>query len=241
MEETAAAARRILGHIHGGRVLDVATGRGGFVAFLADGLADYDEIVGIELDADRQTAFEAATAGRRDVRFVLGDFLGTAFEPDSFDTVAVSASLHHFDDPTAVLRRMRDLVRPGGWVVISEMYRDGQTEAQRTEVAVHDWMAEVDTATGGVHRPTFRRSEIIRLVDDLGLEDVWTTDRADLLIDPHDPAAVAEIGDMIDRYAAKAAGAAGLAEHAGALRERLARLGVQEATILTFVGLRPSG
>ena len=55
MGDTAADARRILGHIHGGRVLDVATGRGGFIGFLADGLADYDEIVGIELDesADR--------------------------------------------------------------------------------------------------------------------------------------------------------------------------------------------
>jgi SAM-dependent methyltransferase len=232
-------ARLMLGDIHGGRVLDVASGRGGFIAFLADGLADYDEIVGIELDEARRSGFEAATAGRRDIRFVHADFLNADLEPRSFDTVAVSASLHHFDDPTTVLRRMHELVRPGGWIVVSEMYRDGQTAEQLTEVEVHNWMAEVDTATGGVHLPTFRRSEIIGLVEHLGLEDISTTDRADLLIDPHDPATVAEIGDMIDRYAAKAAGIGGLEERANALRTRLARVGAREATVLTLVGRRP--
>jgi SAM-dependent methyltransferase len=218
----------------------VATGYGGFIAVLGDGLADYDEIIGIEIDGARQARFEAATAGRRDIRFELGDFLRSTYPAGSFDTVAVSASLHHFRDAAVALRRMREIVRPGGAIIVSEMYRDGQTAAQETEVAVHDWMAEVDTATGGVHRPTFRRSEIIGLVDDLGLEDVRTGDRADLLIDPHDASAVAEIGDMIDRYATKAAGIGDLEARASALRERLANVGVQEATILTLVGRRPT-
>jgi len=234
------AKDKLLGTLHGGRVLDVAAGYGGSTVVLADGLADYDEIVGIEVDATRQARFEAATAGRRDIRFVRGDFLRSTFEPDSFDTVAVSASLHHFEDPAAVLRRMREIVRPGGSIIVSEMYRDGQTTAQETEVAVHDWMADVDTATGGVHRPTFRRSEIVAMVDDLRLEDVRSADQADLIIDPHDPVAVADIEAMIDRYAAKAADIPELEGRAGALRERLASVGVQEATILTLVGRRPA-
>jgi len=238
MDDIAADAHRILGHINGGRVLDVATGRGGFIAFLADGLADYDEIVGIEIDADRQAAFEAATARRRGVRFVLGDFLGTPLELGSFDTVAVSDSLHHFNDPVPVLRRMSDLVRAGGWVVVAEMYRDGQTDAQLTEVAVHDWMAEVDTATGGVHRPTFTRAEIVAMVDALGLEDVRTLDRRNLLVDPHDADAVRTIADVIDRYAAKAGDHADLARRAPELRARLAEVGVHEATILVLAGRR---
>jgi SAM-dependent methyltransferase len=232
--------RWLLADVHGGRVLDVATGYGGFIPVLADGLADYDEIVGIEFDAARQARFEAATAGRRAVTFVHGDFLRSTYAPGSFDTVAVSASLHHFVDAALVLRRMLEIVAPGGTVIVSEMYRDDQTAAQETEVAVHDWMAEVDTATGGVHRPTFRRPEIIALVDDLNLEHVRMTDRADLLIDPHDQSAVAEISDMIDRYAVKGAGIVGLEERVTELRERLADVGVQEATILTLVGRRPA-
>ena len=38
----------ILGHISGGRVLDVATGSGGFIHFLLDGLKDYIEILGVD-------------------------------------------------------------------------------------------------------------------------------------------------------------------------------------------------
>jgi SAM-dependent methyltransferase len=240
MGDKAADAHRILGHIHGGRVLDVATGRGGFIGFLAGGLADYDEIIGIELDDSRRSAFEAATVGYRDVQFLQGDFMRAALGPGSFDTAAVSASLHHFDDPLAVLRRMHDLVRPGGWFVVSEMYRDGQTPAQQTEVAVHDWMAAVDTATGGTHRPTFHRSVIIDMFGDLGLADVRGVDRADLEVDPHDPTAIAEIVDMIDRYASKAAGRPELLERIGELRDRLNVVGVQEATILVLVGRLPS-
>ena len=230
----------LLGGIHGGRVLDVAAGYGGSAVILADRLAGYDEIVGIEFDASRQARFEAATAGRRAIRFERGDFLRSTYAPRSFDTVAVSSSLHHFVDAAAVLRRMLDIVAPGGTVIVAEMYRDGQTAPQETEVAVHDWMATVDTALGGVHRPTFRRSEIVALVDVLGLEDVRTADRADLAIDPHDPAAVAEVGDMIDRYAAKGAGLPDVEERAAALRDRLATVGVQEATVLLLVGRRAS-
>jgi len=239
MGDTAPDARRILGHIRGGRVLDVATGRGGFIGFLADGLADYDEIVGIELDDSRRSAFEAATVGYRDVQFLQGDFMRAALGPGSFDTAAVSASLHHFDDPVAVLRRMHELVRPDGWFVVSEMYRDGQTPAQQTEVAVHDWMAAVDTAAGGTHRPTFHRSEIIDMFGDLGLVDVREVDRADLDADPHDPTAIAQITDVVDRYVSKAAGRPELLERAGELRDRLIANGIQEATILVLVGRLP--
>ena len=234
-------AYELLRQVHGGRVLDVAAGYGGSAAVLADGLADYTEIVGIEVDPSRRARFEDATAGRHDVRFEQGDFLRSTYAPGSFDTVAVSASLHHFVDAAIVLQRMLEIVAPGGTVIVSEMYRDGQTAAQETEVAVHDWMAEVDTSTGGVHRPTFRRSEIVALVAALNLEDVRTADRADLLIDPHDAGAVAEVSDLIDRYAVKAAGIAELESRVAGLRGRLAEVGVQEATVLTLVGRRPTG
>ena len=79
------------------------------------------------------------------------------------------------------------------------------------------------------------------MIDELGLEDVRSADRADLDIDPHDPAATAEIEGILDRYAEKAAGIATLEEPIAGLRERLATVGVQEATILTLVGRRPAG
>ena len=40
--------KEILGHISGGRVLNVATGSGGFIHFLLDGLKDYIQIIGVD-------------------------------------------------------------------------------------------------------------------------------------------------------------------------------------------------
>ena len=61
--------RRVLGDISGGRVLDVATGTGGFVRILLDGLRDHTEIVGIDANGERAAAFSAAFGERADVRF----------------------------------------------------------------------------------------------------------------------------------------------------------------------------
>ncbi len=236
MAGSATEARRILGHIDGGRVLDVATGRGGFIGFLADGLARYDEILGVDLDGSRRDAFETATIGRPAVRFEETDFLRWTPETGMFDTVAISAALHHFDDPVAVLGLMHRVVRPGGWVVVAEMYRDDQTEPQLTEVMIHDWVAVVDAIVGTVHHPTFRRAEIVRLVDGLALRDLRLYDLADLDDDPHDPEAIAELDGIIDRGIAKAEGHPKLQAQGQALRARIREVGVQDATMLIEVG-----
>ena len=58
-------AKAVLGEVHGGRVLDLATGAGWFVTYLADGLSGYDEIIGIDSDEAKGAAFaEAMRAGR---------------------------------------------------------------------------------------------------------------------------------------------------------------------------------
>jgi ubiquinone/menaquinone biosynthesis C-methylase UbiE len=49
--------------------------------------------------------------------FICADVFTHPFEPSSFDVVASSAMLHHVDAERG-LRRMRELVRPGGVVVI---------------------------------------------------------------------------------------------------------------------------
>ena len=56
-------------------------------------------------------------ARRRDpesrIDYRLGDFMTASLEPASFDFVVCVAALHHMDEGLA-LRRMRELVRPGG-------------------------------------------------------------------------------------------------------------------------------
>ncbi len=94
--------------------LDVGSGNG-LLSFdlAARGL----DVVGI--DPDRPSIERA----RRDpdcserTTFIHGDVFTHPFEPGSFDLVAASAMLHHVD-AVAGLRRMAELVRPGGSVAI---------------------------------------------------------------------------------------------------------------------------
>jgi ubiquinone/menaquinone biosynthesis C-methylase UbiE len=239
MGDTGGDARRILGHIEGGRVLDVATGRGAFVEFLADGLASYDEIVGLDVDAEHREAFEAAHADRSRVHFDSHDALDPTLSAGGFDTVAISASLHHFDDPIRILEAMRRLARPGGWIIVAEMYRDGQTEAQLTHVMLHDWCAGVDSLIGKVHHPTYRRAEIVRFVDGLALQDRRTHDLTELDDDPLDPDGRAALEGIIDRYVALAADDPDLVATGRLLRERVGTIGAHGATTLIEVGRLP--
>ncbi len=148
----------VLRGINGGRVLDVATGAGGFVSFLIEGLPDFVEITGIDVADDGRTAFEEAFADHPDVQFEVMDARALTYSAASFDTVAISDSLHHFEDPTVVLREMLRVLRPAGHLIVAEMYRDGQTAAQTTHVELHHWAAAINQTEGIVHRQTYASS-----------------------------------------------------------------------------------
>lgn len=232
----------ILGELDGGRVLDVATGTGGFVAFLLDGLRSYDEIVGIDAEPARAAAFGEAFADRPGVRFEVLDAHRLPFAAGSFDTVCISNSLHHFEDPAPVLAEMLRVLRPGGHVVVNEMYRDGQSEPQLTHVLLHHWWAAVGRATGEVHRETYERAAILAIVERMGLADVRTWDLEDPAEDPHDPESQAELEATIDRFMervgaiADAALREDLVDRGEELRARLRSVGAASATQLVVVG-----
>jgi SAM-dependent methyltransferase len=235
---TAIDPKAALGEVSGGGVLDVATATGGFVRFLLDGLRDHAEIVGIDSNPARSAAFTEAFAGRDDVRFVEMDAHHLAFEDASFDTACVSNSLHHFADPAPVLAEMLRIVRPGGHVILNEMYRDGQSAEQTTHVLLHHWWASVNRLAGEVHRETYRRAEIVEIVERLGLADLRIRDLADPDEDQHDPGTVAELEGALDRYLALADGHPDLLARGAELRLRLREVGVRSATQLLAVGRR---
>ncbi len=228
--------RDVLGDISGGRVLDVATGTGGFVRFLLDGLRDHEEIVGIDANAERAAAFSASFGEMPGVRFEQMDAHHLGFPDASFDTVCVSNSLHHFVDPDPVLTEMLRVLRRGGHLVVNEMVRDGQSDEQMTHVLLHHWWAAVGRARGETHRETYQRAEIIAIVGRLGLSDLRVHDLADPDEDPHDPSTVAELEDAIDRHIELAAGHPGLQARGEVLRTRLREIGVRGATQLVMIG-----
>lgn len=228
----------VLGAIDGGRVLDVATGTGSFVAFLLDGLRSHDEIVGIDENGTRAEAFAAALSDRQGVRFEAMDAHHLAFADASFDTVCISNSLHHFADPAPVLAEMLRVLRPGGHLVVIEMYRDDQSEPQLTHVHLHHWWAAVGRATGEVHRETYERAAILEIVAGLGLADVRNWDLEDPAEDPHDAATIAELEAAIDRFQERTVDLPDLRARGEELRARLRSIGAAGATQLVVIGRR---
>lgn len=94
----------------GPRLLEVGAAYGLFLAAARDrGF----QVTGVELVPE---CVEAA-ARLEGVRIVQGDFLKTPLE-GPFDVIAMFDVIEHFRDPMACLRRARDLLSPGGLLVI---------------------------------------------------------------------------------------------------------------------------
>jgi SAM-dependent methyltransferase len=232
---------RAFSGLAGGRVLDVATGEGGFVGILAANIESYTEIIGVDLSAPF-LARARRGCEQRDVRFLRMDGERLGFADESFDTVSIAVSLHHLADVAQVLGEMGRVLKRGGHCAITEMHRDAKTEPQLTAVRIHHWAAAVDTALGISHKETLARQEIVDHVRDLGLRDLACCDVVGVEADPLDGAFIAQIEGYIDsalKRAARAVAFAALKAQAERLRQRLHQVGVQREPLVIIVGRKP--
>ena len=230
------------GALHGGRVLDVATGNGGFIQVLLDSLGGYTEIVGID-STERVLASARQTFQRDNIRFAQMNAEQMNFADASFDTVCISNSLHHMANLPQVLAEMKRVLRPAGHFVINEMYRDGQTETQLSHVHLHHWWAAVDTAQGVTHHETFTRQQIADIAGQLGLHAIAFYDYASLEDDPKGADLIKELDGIIDRSIERTSGApneAVLRARGEELRQRVHTVGFHSATALVIVGEKSS-
>jgi SAM-dependent methyltransferase len=98
--------------------LDVGCGRGALTRKLAP-LSD--EVIGI--DSDHGCLDQARTAyGGTNLTFLEGDVLTEPLPFQNFDFIVAVATLHHLPLRRA-LERFRDLLRPGGVLVIVGLYK----------------------------------------------------------------------------------------------------------------------
>ena len=229
-----------LGRIHGGLVLDVATGRGDFAVVLAERLAEYAQIVGADIDMEMMADALGETERER-VQFAQMDAARLGFADGSFDTVSISASLHHLADPSPVLSELWRVLRPGGHLIVAEMHRDAATPAQATSVRLHGLVATVNRAEGWPHYPTLSRQQIVDLLRGLDLRDVSVFDWADVDEDPLDEETVAEHEVLLDRYVERARGLcyAEIEREVEALRRLLHDVGSEDEPRIAIIGEKP--
>jgi SAM-dependent methyltransferase len=97
---------------HGGRALDAGCGSGRHTQLLA---GHFDEVVGVDI---AEPLIEIARQRPSpNVRYVVSDLVAFA-DPDGFDLVFSSGTLHHVPDLDAALLHIRGLVRPGGTAIL---------------------------------------------------------------------------------------------------------------------------
>ena len=227
-----------LGSISGGSVLDIATGRGQFIEVLIENLDGFTDIAGVDTHEPPEAEPESPFS-RADVAFVRMDTTALGFDDERFDTVTISNSLHHLADTDAVLAEAMRVLKRGGRLVVSEMYRDGQSGAQLTHVYMHHWIAEIDTLHGVFHNRTYTRRLLVGIVNRLGLRQLSSYDCSDSGGNPKDESIIRALDAKLDD-ALKRAGALPNSpetrQRGQDIRLMLHDVGFRPATLLVAVG-----
>jgi SAM-dependent methyltransferase len=229
-----------LGAISGGRVLDVATGEGDFIRTLVENLRSYVDITGIDIIGYTEAAGSPFRA--ENVHFVQMDAAQIGFEDESFDTVSISSSLHHLENIPRCVTEMNRVLRPEGHFILRETHRDVRAGPQRTDMVLHHWVAEMDSALGEPHNRTFTRQELVDLVEGFGLVHVGFYDISNTDSNPVDETAIQESEAIIDRYMQHARGLStheALTRQGEAHRRRLHKVGIQWEPELIIIGQKP--
>lgn len=223
-------------------VLDVATGNGNFASHLRTEYPGIGTITGIDVSPKGLERSREALEKIDDMLAACMDSAEMAFPAGSFDMVCISNSLHHMARLDDTLAEMKRVLRPGGYFLVSEMYRDNQTEAQMTHVLMHEWWASIDTLNGIPHFSTFSRERILNLCADLGLEELISGDYSALDSDPMNKDVIDHLNGAIDAYIGRMEnieGTSRLVKRGEELRERLLRVGFHGATSLVVLGRQP--
>jgi len=175
---------KILNQTDGGIVLDAATGRGEFITTLKQHLKSYIQIVGIDA-SERVVDYTQKLFPENDVEIYRMNLEHIQFTDAYFDLVCMSNSMHHLEHGDKVLNELMRVLKPGGMLLITEMYHDGnQTPAQQTHILLHHWLAGVDRLMGSYHQSTFSRQELKDIFHRIPLKD---TKIADFYIPVDDP------------------------------------------------------
>jgi SAM-dependent methyltransferase len=109
----------------GSRVLDCGCGTGQLSNFL--GIA-HRSVIGTDLSVASLRLAESFRRGHRldRVYFLQMSLFKPVFPPRSFDYVICNGVLHHTHDPQAGFRKLAELVRPGGYLLVGLYHRYGR-------------------------------------------------------------------------------------------------------------------
>jgi SAM-dependent methyltransferase len=122
-------------------------------------------VVGIDLTPTmvEKARADAAEAGVENVSFEVGDATALPIEDDSLDGAITRFSLHHIPGPIRVLEEMKRVVKPGGYVIVSDFVTDDDGEAAA-------WQEQIERLRDPSHWALLTPSRIAALAARVGLD-----------------------------------------------------------------------
>ncbi len=149
-----------------GKILDVGTGSGNFLVVLKEVFPNAN-VTGIDPNTD---SLKEASEKFPDVQFQKMSAEIIEFPDNLFDVAAISMALHHLPDIKKSLAEMQLVTKPGGWIIVNELFSDNLNPAQEVHKMYHHFISQIHRILGESHNETFKKEEIIKIVEDSGID-----------------------------------------------------------------------
>lgn len=183
-EPNAAFVERLVALGAKGRMLDIGTGPGHIPLLVCERIAGAT-VVGVDLSKNMLRHAErhrAASKHRDRVEYRLADAKGLGLPDGSFDAVFSNTILHHIPDPRPFLAEANRARKPGGVLLIRDLFRP--ESPQRALELVHLHAAQANPAQQELFRASLHAAltpdelrAIVAEVGIIGAEVVVDTDR----------------------------------------------------------------
>jgi len=147
-------------------MLDVGTGTGDFLEVLKN-VFPKAKITGIDPNTE---SLQEAAEKFPDVSFAEMGAENLTFNENSFDLVSISMALHHLPDVQKALKEMQRVVKPGGWIIVNELFSDNLNKSQEVHKMFHHFRSKIDRLTGISHHETFEKKEILKMITKAGIQ-----------------------------------------------------------------------
>lgn len=147
-------------------ILDVGAGSGDFIAVLKN-VFPKAKITGVDPDDD---SLQEAKKRFTDCSFMKMNGEHLEFADNSFDLASISMALHHLPDIQKALIEMQRVVKPGGWIVVNELFSNNLNRAQEVHKMFHHFRSSIDRLTGVNHNETFEKKQILQMIEEAGIK-----------------------------------------------------------------------